>query len=149
MSQATELVLSHLFQTIPLREAHLSALLTAVIDMDVIKKGGNIDLYIENLTLLTQSLDLVPQRKCFVNQHITTTTDHQRRYEIGSSSNSNMEIDKNSQVDVCNSGFIVRQILKRQTAASCLSSVERENDILLKIVQGNNLQLKCYTNSLL
>ncbi|KAL3647703.1 hypothetical protein CASFOL_008671 [Castilleja foliolosa] len=115
LSSAKDLLLKHLIHTLPLRESHLKAVVTASVEMDFskLKKIDNdcLDVYLEKLMRKNRS----------VGKNLSETRDF-------------MEVSNISSPDVDFSVSAVEQLERRQLAVSRLSAVETGLECILKTI---------------
>ncbi|XP_042495723.1 uncharacterized protein LOC122074819 isoform X2 [Macadamia integrifolia] len=152
LSKAREFVLQHLFHALPLRDAHLSTLMTAAVEMDLNdlkeREYDCLNVYLDKLKLENTSLNLVTEMKVSVNNSmISHHNDHSPCHAqalCGSVCNpcaAEDSVDPGSPLIVsspklngCHSADyskqIIQEILKRQTAVSCISSIEMGLNLL-------------------
>ncbi|KAF6144458.1 hypothetical protein GIB67_024685 [Kingdonia uniflora] len=114
LARARDFVLKQLVHTLPLRDMHLSALLTAAVETDLNDLGktkiDSLSVYLENLMLKNKPLDLQSPHSFL---------------DIKMKENSR---DNHSQ-------FIIEELSKRQIGASHVFSVEKGLDILSESVK--------------
>ncbi|PIA39977.1 hypothetical protein AQUCO_02500002v1 [Aquilegia coerulea] len=113
LTRARAFVVRHVTHTLPLRDAHLNALLTACVEMDLddLRKTeyNCLTVYLENIMLQTTST--VPR-----------------------TSSANPVFMIKEHFNCCHSELLVEELLKRQAVASHVSSVELGLDILSRSV---------------
>ncbi|KAJ4728314.1 Fanconi anemia group F protein (FANCF) [Melia azedarach] len=124
LSKGRAFVSEHLIRALPLRDAHLWAFLRATIETDLTelreREHDFLNMYLNKLTLLDSSLDFVQQP---TRDLITSSSDITQ----------NMETDKSNGENFTK--FAVDGLLKRQSAVSCISTVQRSLDILCSAIK--------------
>ncbi|XP_010264902.1 PREDICTED: uncharacterized protein LOC104602787 isoform X2 [Nelumbo nucifera] len=157
LSRARYFVFHHLLNTLPLSDAHLSAVLRAAVEMDLDDlRGGEYDclnVYLDKLLLQTTSLNLVSEKSLpnsmtsypdiVSSSHDQTVhgsmhnlcgtengTDHEPLFNL-SNLNSKKPCSGN------HSELVIQELSKRQIAVSCISSVEIGLDILSRATNGS------------
>eukprot|EP00268_Persea_americana_P015477 TRINITY_DN17169_c0_g1_i2.p1 TRINITY_DN17169_c0_g1~~TRINITY_DN17169_c0_g1_i2.p1 ORF type:complete len:491 (+),score=94.23 TRINITY_DN17169_c0_g1_i2:239-1711(+) len=156
LTKARDFVLQHLLQTLPLRDEHLNALLTATIKMDLddLSKAEYdfLNVYIDKLMLRTASLNLVQGKRGFIKDSMTSypivdflSKDqpvHDHVSNPGGPGGVDSVMDSGSPATKefsshDHSGFVIRDVLKRQNAVSCISLIEKSLDVLSELVTKN------------
>ncbi|KAI9180642.1 hypothetical protein LWI28_006878 [Acer negundo] len=131
LSRARAFVSEHLLRALPLRDSHLRAFLRATIEMDLDLLSETdyhcLNLYLNKLTLMDFSLNLVPESRVSVKKPIILSSD----------------IAPTMKNDTCTGDdftkFAVEGFLKRQSAVSCISTVKTGLDILSSVIKHINL----------
>ncbi|ONK79562.1 uncharacterized protein A4U43_C01F7640 [Asparagus officinalis] len=126
LSSARYLVLQHLLKIHPPEDAHIFGLLTAVIEVDISElsdvDGNGPHIYIDRLTSKIESLTLESANNLVKDSTVPL-------YATGSRTSACSKykvLDQKMPTDkyVCNSHFVIRELLKRRASKSCLFSVE-------------------------
>ncbi|XP_043720079.1 uncharacterized protein LOC122667741 isoform X2 [Telopea speciosissima] len=151
LSKAREFVLRHLFHVIPLRDAHLSTLMAAAVEMDLNdlkeREYDYLNVYLDKLKLQNTSLNLVTEMRGFMNNSMISHKDRSPFHAqvlCGSVCNpcvAEDSVDPGSPLSVSSlklngchnadySKLILQELLKRQTTVSCISSIEMGLDLL-------------------
>ncbi|KAJ4956360.1 hypothetical protein NE237_013143 [Protea cynaroides] len=145
LSRAREFVLQHLFHALPLRDSHLSSLLTAAVELDLNDLTGReydyLNVYLDKLKLKTTSFNLAAEMRDFMkNSMISHPNDCAAVGSVDPGSPLNVSSFK---LKVCHSAeyskLMVQELLNRQTAVSCISS----NEIGLDLLSETILHGKC------
>lgn len=142
-------MLAHLLHTLPSRDAHLRAILTAAIDMDLDElratESAYIDAYLHKLRQQNISINQIQDRKGFDNL-------------FPSSSHSGPDTKLRSCTTDSLTKCTVQELLKRQFMVSCILSTDSGLEVLCKTIRQHILtnldktfsleQLKHATDSL-
>ncbi|KAB1212065.1 hypothetical protein CJ030_MR5G024637 [Morella rubra] len=132
-------VLEHLIHASPLRDAHLRALMTAIVEMDLYELSQTehncLNVYMNKLTLHHTLLVSVPDSRSFVKDNVIPSP--------GVAQIKNIKNDSGDDF----TKYAVQEILKSQCAVSCISTVETGLDVLLNTIRNrcdsdNNLLKK-------
>lgn len=156
LSRARDFVLRHLLQTLPLRDEHLTALVTATTEMDLDNLSKTeydfLNVYIDKLMLQIASLNLVQRKMGFIKDFMISSPIvdflskdqlvHDNASNLGGFGGIDSVMDSGSPVAKehsghDHSGFVIRDILERQNAVSCISSIEKGLEVMSEIVTKN------------
>lgn len=130
LSRARNFVLEHLIHTLPLRDAHLRAFLTATIEMDLDElqrtENDSLNVYLDKLMLQNTPFDPVSDGRYFMQESRISFPEvvHSQIAEYGTNGISSM--------------LSIQEITRRQLAVSCISSAETGLDILSKSLSQSN-----------
>lgn len=130
LSRARNFVLEHLIHTLPLRDAHLRAFLTATIEMDLDElqrtENDSLNVYLDKLMLQNTPFDPVSDGRYFMQESRISFPEvvHSQIAEYGTNGISSM--------------LSIQEITRRQLAVSCISSAETGLDILSKSLTQSN-----------
>ncbi|KAF5741828.1 hypothetical protein HS088_TW10G00834 [Tripterygium wilfordii] len=121
LCRARKFVLKHLFHTLPLRDMHLRDFLLATIETDLnqLSKTDHdcLDVYLNKLRLQNSSVDSAPSMRGLAEKIAPSLI---------------MESDNDSTT------VTIHELLKRQSAVSCLSMTERGLDVVAKTMRHNS-----------
>ncbi|KAJ9169664.1 hypothetical protein P3X46_017826 [Hevea brasiliensis] len=120
LNRARNFVLAHLFHTLPLRDSHLRAFLTAIIEMDLDKHSGSEH---ECLSVYLNKFNLVPERIGLVKDSVIAVEDITPTMKLGRFTDDDL------------TKFTLQELFKRQSAVSCISKVGTGLDILSKAIR--------------
>ncbi|KAF8394219.1 hypothetical protein HHK36_020426 [Tetracentron sinense] len=156
LTRGRDFVLGHLIHTLHLRDAHLSAILKAIVEMDLdnlrTTEYDCLNAYLDKLKLQNTSLNLVPERRGFIKDSmisspnvVLSSADQAAHDSVSRSGGIKDNINPGSPLVVPNikikeytsddyTEFISQELLKRQKAVSCISLAERSLDILSQTV---------------
>lgn len=113
-----------------MRDSHLRAFLTAIVETDLDKLSESehdyISVYLTKLTMQNASLNLVLERSGFMNNSIIVSEEITPTMKVG----------KCSDDDLTN--FTFKELFKRQCTVSCISTVETGLDILSNAITCSN-----------
>ncbi|XVF21519.1 hypothetical protein REPUB_Repub12eG0096900 [Reevesia pubescens] len=111
----------HLLHNLPLRDSHLRAVLTAIIEMDLCDLSQTehdcLNAYLNSLTL---------QNRTCVRDSITTLPERSPNVETEKSGSDNL------------TKLAIQELFRRQSSVSCISSIEVGVDILSNAVRHNS-----------
>lgn len=150
ISRARELILGYLFQSHPIRDAHLVSLLTAIIEMDIDDltetDNGSTKIYLDKLMLQIESLNLLPEGNGFVKGSSTSSLAFGSGTPLGLKCRVHNPISAvpsytkpDEYTFVGYSCFIFQELSKRQETISCISSLEAGLDAVLKSFARNHV----------
>ena len=121
LSRARSFVLAHLLQTLPLRDSHLKAFLTAVIEMELemISESNHdcLSVYLNKLKPQNPQLDLVLERRGFVKDSMVLSEEISQTVRFGRSTDDDL------------TKLSLQEVFKRQSAVSCISTLETGLDV--------------------
>ncbi|XP_056161464.1 uncharacterized protein LOC130134667 [Syzygium oleosum] len=130
LSRARDIVLEQLVHSLPLRDSNLRALLcsTVQMDLDVLSREdpGRLSRYLDTLSLQNTSLDSLHDGDCsekfspFNHADIANNEIEERGKQNGTSS-------------------CIQELLKRQSAVSCIFSAEKSLAVISKAVSSSQL----------
>ncbi|XP_034891465.1 uncharacterized protein [Populus alba] len=127
LSRARSFVLAHLFQTLPLRDSHLKAFLTAVIEMELETVSESehdcLSVYLNKLKPRNLQLDLVLERRGFVKDSMVLSEEISQTVKFGKFSDDDL------------TKLTLQEVFKRQSAVSCISTVETGLDVLTNAIR--------------
>ncbi|KAG6735635.1 hypothetical protein POTOM_061724 [Populus tomentosa] len=127
LSRARSFVLAHLFQTLPLRDSHLKAFLTAVIEMELEtvseSEHDSLSVYLNKLKPRNLQLDLVLERRGFVKDSMVLSEEISQTVKFGKFSDDDL------------TKLTLQEVFKRQSAVSCMSTVETGLDVLSNAIR--------------
>ncbi|KAF9669769.1 hypothetical protein SADUNF_Sadunf14G0142000 [Salix dunnii] len=127
LSRARSFVLAHLFQTLPLRDSHLKAFLSAVIEMELemISEPNHdcLSVYLNKLKLQNPLLDLVLERRGFVKDSMVLSEEISQTVRFGRSTDDDL------------TKLTLQEVFKRQSAVSCISTLETGLDVLSNAIR--------------
>lgn len=131
LTKARRYVLEHFIQTLPLRDVHLRAFLTAVIEMELdelseTEEHNCLNAYLNKLTLQNTSLISIPDDRGFKKDLVISSPN------IASIN----KIEKCIGDDFTK--YAVLEILKRWCAVSCISTVETGLNILSNAIRHSS-----------
>jgi hypothetical protein len=116
-----------LFQTLPLRDSHLKAFLTAVIEMELERVSESehdcLSVYLNKLKPRTLQLDLVLERRGFVKDSMVLSEEISQTVKFGKFSDDDL------------TKLTLQEVFKRQSAVSCISTVETGLDVLSNAIR--------------
>ncbi|XP_022758504.1 uncharacterized protein LOC111305336 isoform X2 [Durio zibethinus] len=119
--RARGFMLEHLLHNLPLRDSHLRAVLTAIIEMDLSDlsqtKHDCLNAYLNSLTL--------QNRNCMRNL-ITSSPDVTTNVETEKSGSGNF------------TKLAIQELFRRQSSVSCISSIEEAVDVLSNAVRHSS-----------
>lgn len=129
LGRARKFLLEHLIRALPLREAHLKALLTGTIevDLDDIRRieSDPLNIYLDELMLKSATMDPASEGRSFMQESRTSPEAVPNlTSEYGSDGNFTM--------------LSIHELIKRHLSVSCMSSVESGLDILSKTLTESN-----------
>lgn len=135
LSKASDFVLGHFLQGIRLRDDHLIALITTAVEMDLdgLSKieADCLNAYTDKLAIHLKSLGLT---------HGVVSSDFSSNSFIVSNSPSiALAPQTERKYEQDHSIFVIQELLKRQAALSCLSSVETAIQELSDIIKKGSL----------
>ncbi|XP_026662298.1 uncharacterized protein LOC103711847 isoform X2 [Phoenix dactylifera] len=146
LSKARDLILEHLVQTHPLEAAHITSLLTAIVELDIDNltdtDNDGPNMYMDRLMLHLESHNLISVRqdmfkKSFASLPATGLKISDNVCNAGSPRKCYIESEECNFTD--HSYFLIQELLKRQASISRVSSAERGLDTFLKIVTRDNI----------
>lgn len=127
LSRARSFVLAHLLQTLPLRDSHLKAFLTAVIKMELemISESNHdcLSVYLNKLKPQNPQLDLVLERRGFVKDSMVLSEEISQTVRFGRSTDDDL------------TKLTLQEVFKRQSAVSCISTLETGLDVLSNAIR--------------
>ncbi|XP_011011162.1 PREDICTED: uncharacterized protein LOC105115829 isoform X2 [Populus euphratica] len=127
LSRARSFVLAHLFQTLPLRDSHLKAFLTAVIEMELERVSESehdcLSVYLNKLKPWNPQLDLILERRGFVKDSMVLSEEISQTVKFGKFSDDDL------------TKLTLQEVFKRQSAVSCISTVETGLDVLSNAIR--------------
>jgi hypothetical protein len=116
-----------LFQTLPLRDSHLKAFLTAVIEMELERVSESehdcLSVYLNKLKPRNLQLDLVLERRGFVKDSMVLSEEISQTVKFGKFSDDDL------------TKLTLQEVFKRQSAVSCISTVETGLDVLSNAIR--------------
>ncbi|PKA58703.1 hypothetical protein AXF42_Ash000796 [Apostasia shenzhenica] len=148
LCNGTKLILERLLQTHPLKDELLVSFLRAVVEMDVDEfvKLNNYSprAYINKLTLQLDSEGPAhAEKELTIEAKTLLPEDDPSSFDCVKNGDQNLWLCNNSEsrenIVVECLRFVVQEILERQSAMSCLSSIEKGLDGFSKFISGNNL----------
>eukprot|EP00257_Ricinus_communis_P020129 XP_015579290.1 uncharacterized protein LOC8266480 isoform X1 [Ricinus communis] len=129
LNRARSFVLAHMFHTLPLRDSHLRAFLTAIIEMDLENvsrsEHDSLSEYLNKLIMLNTQFNLVPERRIPMKK-ILIKLEGVEATKIGSFIDDDM------------TKFTVQELLSRQSAVLCISTLGKGLDILSNYITASN-----------
>jgi len=130
LTKARGFVLEHFIQTLPLRDSHLRAFLTAVIEMELDELSETqhdcLNAYLNKLTLQNTSLNSIPDDRGFTKDLVISSPN------IASIN----KIEKCIGDDFTR--HAVQEIFKRRCAVSCISTVETGLNTLSNVIRHSS-----------
>lgn len=129
LGRARKFVLEHLIRALPLREAHLRALMTGVIEVDLDDisrtEGDPLNIYLDELMLKSATMDPALEGRSLTQESGTSPNAVANlTSEYGSEGNFTM--------------LSIHKLIKRHLSVSCMSSVESGLDLLSKTLTESN-----------
>ncbi|KAJ6973837.1 hypothetical protein NC653_033993 [Populus alba x Populus x berolinensis] len=114
-------------QTLPLRDSHLKAFLTAVIEMELETVSESehdcLSVYLNKLKPRNLQLDLVLERRGFVKDSMVLSEEISQTVKFGKFSDDDL------------TKLTLQEVFKRQSAVSCISTVETGLDVLTNAIR--------------
>ncbi|XP_012835805.1 PREDICTED: uncharacterized protein LOC105956494 [Erythranthe guttata] len=138
LGRSRDLLLEHLVLTLPLRDSHLKAIMSASVEMDFSKRLDNdcVDVYVEKLMRIPLNAPSLSESGNFV---VDSNIPYQDAVRSGR---------RDDLSDVEFSASVVRQLGRRQLSVSCSSAVETGLEKLSKIIgQSMNDEVECTSNT--
>ncbi|XP_021631748.1 uncharacterized protein LOC110629142 isoform X2 [Manihot esculenta] len=120
LNRARNFVMAHLFHTLPLRDSHLRAFLTAIIEMDLDKHSGAEHDY---LSVYLNRFNLLSERRGLVKDSVIAVEDNIATRKIGRFTDDDL------------TQLTLEEMFKRQSAVSCISKVGTGLDILSNAIR--------------
>ncbi|KAL5996915.1 hypothetical protein ACLOJK_007839 [Asimina triloba] len=157
--KAKDFILRHLLQILPLRDSHLSALLTAAIeiDLDELRKTrlNAQEAYIDKLMYQMTSVNLISGKHNVLDNSMPSSPmidlmskNHAMNYNVsdpfGLEGHINdpgvpLLVSTYSTEEYSYSGFVIQELLQRQTALQHVYSAEKFLSLLLEILNRKTL----------
>lgn len=126
LHRARDFVLEHLIHTLPLRDTHLRDFTIATIEMDLdeLRRTRNdfLNVYLNKLVLQNSSANPDLDRRGFMEDSIVSSQD----------------IVPNTKIEGDFTEYTIQELIRRQSAVSCISSAEAGLDILCKAIRQGN-----------
>ncbi|KAL7172646.1 hypothetical protein ACSBR2_032179 [Camellia fascicularis] len=126
LHRARDFVLEHLIHTLPLRDTHLRDFTIATIEMDLdeLRRTRNdfLNVYLNKLVLQNSSVNPDLDRRGFMEDSIVSSQD----------------IVPNTKIEGDFTEYTIQELIRRQSAVSCISSAEAGLDILCKAIRQGN-----------
>ncbi|XP_021893818.1 uncharacterized protein LOC110811587 [Carica papaya] len=131
LSRGRDLVLEHFIGNLPLSDGYLRAFLTATIEMDLSElsqvEHGCLNAYLNKLMLLDASVHLLADKRGSIKDSSLSSLDD----------STTMMIDQSKGDDFTKQ--TVKELLKRQSAVSCISTAESGLHVLSNIIRHGSL----------
>ena len=125
LHRAGDFVLEHLIRALPLRDTHLKAFMISTIEMDLdeLRRTGNdcLDVYLNKLMLQNSSMNPDLDRIFMEDSAVLCEDVAPNMKTVG-------DFTK----------FTIQEVIKRQSAVSCINCVEAGLDILYKAITESN-----------
>ncbi|XP_057480485.1 uncharacterized protein LOC130767594 isoform X2 [Actinidia eriantha] len=125
LHRARDFVLEHLIRALPLRDTHLKAFMISAIEMDLdeLRRTGNdcLDVYLNKLMMQNSSMNPDLDRIFMEDSAVLCENVAPNMKTVG-------DFTK----------FTIREVIKRQSAVSCITCVEAGLDILHKAITESN-----------
>ncbi|CAL5353589.1 unnamed protein product [Camellia sinensis] len=126
LHRARDFVLEHLIHTLPLRDTHLRDFTIATIEMDLDElwrtRNDFLNVYLNKLVLQNPSVNPDLDRRGFMEDSILSSQD----------------IVPNTKIEGDFTEYTIQELIRRQSAVSCISSAEAGLDILCKAIRQGN-----------
>ncbi|CAK7349335.1 unnamed protein product [Dovyalis caffra] len=130
LGRGRSFALAHLFQILPLRDSNLKAFLTAVIEMDLDRISESehdcLSVYLNKLKLQSASLNLVLERRGFEKDSMVLSEEVSQTLNVGKFTDDDL------------TELTLQEIFKRQSAVSCITTVETGLDVLSNAIRCSN-----------
>ncbi|XP_011080106.1 uncharacterized protein LOC105163454 isoform X2 [Sesamum indicum] len=140
LCRAREFLLEHLIHTLPLRESHLKAIMTASVEMDFSNLQRIDNDYVD---VYSEQLRRIPSKGLNLSES--------RNFMEGSKISSPSAVPSGKQYNVVDCDFTVtavQQLGRRQLAVSCCSAVETGLENMWRTIgQSMHAELGCTSNS--
>ncbi|KAJ6674374.1 FANCONI ANEMIA GROUP F PROTEIN FANCF [Salix viminalis] len=134
LSRARSFVLAHLLQTLPLRDSHLKAFLTAVIEMELemISESNHdcLSVYLNKLKPQNPQLDLVLERRGFVKDSMVLSEEISQTVRFGRSTDDDLTKLTLQEVFKRQSAVFLEEQLKLDGAPSSVGEIEQLADFV-------------------